>query len=976
MCIEFDDPISKGKGYACVDGSYTDLINPFDELNSQVSGYFFVTNVGYNNLLYFPEKASSIKVTTDLIYQRDISQKLNEKIYFHNNTRKKFSSNYIDDIGDSLYEEVFVNGKNLSGQIFYINGEEYKYSIFPVIFGNLKGKKEHVMSLIYVYKEETYLQKLDNYLISISIKVILELIMFIVFGCSLLYIIYLTLNALAKYIVIPIKNLNYMLKGINIGGKKRLEFLDYLRKKQDDNIEELINYFLYENNKNIEESRLDFINDYKNNNQDYDNLINKESTKEKDPSKNNNNKIKKYCDFDKKYDEESDYIEKEYNFYDFDEQLLQYHSLEIENLIKSLMDLKTAMNLTSSDGEKEQIINYSQSEQIFRQFKNNEGAIICHSNIGNLHSQLLKFDKAIYHLNLALQDTKLKKFLNQNLSDQLDEDDSLYFKIANTYNENKKNEKNNILIQKQINKSKNNFSQKLIGILINSRYPRLIYSYYMFFKNMQKLLKINNDSIKGQFMNTKFHTINYYHKIIIQFIYLSFAKSDLVKIGESILNYIEFLIKFKFKTSSSDKYFLKIHNRNKAEFKEKQNYKKKIFDKIINWFNLFDNYISYIKDNSSLIDSKSFVNYFSHNLISENFEYNLESQTAFMFKINIQKSIFLKGKFCLCCKNYNDALFYFITVAKKKSIVIDGLIKKRSLKHIYKLLIKMDKKCKKFGINNLIFNKGIIKLKRLSSKTINIKNKIEIKGKNSKIIFKKEFENIKGKIIEDINECNAKQEKDLIILIDFNIYNKKGEKIVNQNHKINLFIEETMLILNNYLSSSDRLSVFIHSKNYQIICPLMKVDQIDNDSFSKDLIYYKNKILNVVKEKEYNNNNLDFKEFNLGGNISSDHSQEESFEIYENEENNNDDYDKINGFVKSINYIINYSQMKEKINNEKYIIIFTDILNAPLIEDESIKDIFEKLSGSKFIILLLVGKKKNSKLQKDIINNNIEILKI
>ena len=640
------------------------------------------------------------------------------------------------------------------------------------------------------------------------------------------------------------------------------------------------------------------------------------------------------------------------------------------------MDLKTAMNLTSSDGEKEQIINYSQSEQIFRQFKNNEGAIICHSNIGNLHSQLLKFDKAIYHLNLALQDTKLKKFLNQNLSDQLDEDDSLYFKIANTYNENKKNEKNNILIQKQINKSKNNFSQKLIGVLINSRYPRLIYAYYMFFKNMQKLLKINNDSIKGQFMNTKFHTINYYHKIIIQFIYLSFTKNDLVKIGESILNYIEFLIKFKFKTSSSDKYFLKIHNRNKAEFKEKQNYKKKIFDKIINWFNLFDNYISYIKDNSSLIDSKSFVNYFSHNLISENFEYNLESQTAFMFKINIQKSIFLKGKFCLCCKNYNDALFYFISAAKKKSIVIDGLIKKRSLKHIYKLLIKMDKKYKKFGINNLTFNKGIIKLKRLSSKTINIKNKIEIKGKNSKIIFKKEFENIKGKIIEDINECNAKQEKDLIILIDFNIYNKKGEKIVNQNHKINLFIEETMLILNNYLSSSDRLSVFIHSKNYQIICPLMKVDQIDNDSFSKDLIYYKNKILNVVKEKEYNDNNLDFKEFNLGGNISSDHSQEESFEIYENEENNNDNYDKINGFVKSINYIINYSQMKEKINNEKYIIIFTDMLNVPLIEDESIKDIFEKLNGSKFIILLLVGKKKNSKLQKDIINNNIEILKI
>ena len=35
----------------------------------------------------------------------------------------------------------------------------------------------------------------------------------------------------------------------------------------------------------------------------------------------------------------------------------------------------------------------------------------------------------------------------------------------------------------------------------------------------------------------------------MQYIYLSFIKNDLVKIGESILDYIEFLLKFKFKTS-------------------------------------------------------------------------------------------------------------------------------------------------------------------------------------------------------------------------------------------------------------------------------------------------------------------------------------------------------------------------------------------------------------------------------------------
>ena len=60
---------------------------------------------------------------------------------------------------------------------------------------------------------------------------------------------------------------------------------------------------------------------------------------------------------------------------------------------------------------------------------------------------------------------------------------------------------------------------------------------------------------EGQFMNTYYHTIDFYHKIIIQYIYLSYVKNDMIKIGESILDYIEFLIKFKLKTSPEKKNF-------------------------------------------------------------------------------------------------------------------------------------------------------------------------------------------------------------------------------------------------------------------------------------------------------------------------------------------------------------------------------------------------------------------------------------
>ena len=466
-------------------------------------------------------------------------------------------------------------------------------------------------------------------------------------------------------------------------------------------IEEKKNNIMSDNNNiDINDSSFNISEDTIKKNIDGSNQLN--DSKNLELNENNENKenevIDIHKDFNKKYDEESLYIEREINFYDFDEALLRYRPFEIENIVKLLLDIKEALILTSSDQPIEQIIDYSYTEDVFRNFKNKEGKTICQSNIGNLQMQLMKFDKAIYHLAISLQDNGLKKFLGRSLSDELDESDSLLNRISNTYNKSKlKNEKNNILIMKQQSNKNDIFSQKIIGILINTRYSRLIYAYYKFFKGIQKLHKINHghEIQEGQFMNTYYHTIDFYHKIIIQYIYLSYVKNDLIKIGESILDYIEFLIKFKLKTSSGKNNFLKIQNNERQEYKEKQKLKKKIFNKIINWFNLFDDYITYVKDNTSIGDDKNIVNDFSHTINSvENRELNSSSQSVFLFKINIQRSEFLKAKMALCCKNYNDALFYFIRSAKKNSLVIDGLIKKRSLKHIFKIMQKLKKSMK------------------------------------------------------------------------------------------------------------------------------------------------------------------------------------------------------------------------------------------------------------------------------------------
>ena len=69
--------------------------------------------------------------------------------------------------------------------------------------------------------------------------------------------------------------------------------------------------------------------------------------------------------------------------------------------------------------------------------------------------------------------------------------------------------------------------------------------------------------------------------------------------------------------------------------------------------------------------------------------------------------------------------------------------------------------------------------------------------------------------------------------------------------------------------------------------------------------------------------------------------------------------------------------MKESIKNEKYIILFTDLLNIKSIEEEKIEKILEGLISDKEAILLLVGKNKeiiNIKNEKDNFIENEQII--
>ena len=220
---------------------------------------------------------------------------------------------------------------------------------------------------------------------------------------------------------------------------------------------------------------------------------------------------------------------------------------------------------------------------------------------------------------------------------------------------------------------------------------------------------------------------------------------------------------------------------------------------------------------------------------------------------------------------------------------------------------------------------------------------------------------IKKGLLKEIEECNSKETKDIIIIIDFNTYSNQ-EQNNNNSEKIDSFIEQTIIILDNYLSRNDRLGVFIHKNQYQIICPLQTKYNIDLDNFSKDLINNKKRIFNEIKEDEEINsndndeNNLekDKLEINFGIQKFSRAESQDSFQSEDGQIKINDNI--VKSLVDTINYSQKYLKIKEGLQHEKYIILFTDIFNVYKMNDQQIISNLNKINEEKDITFLLVGK--------------------
>ena len=84
----------------------------------------------------------------------------------------------------------------------------------------------------------------------------------------------------------------------------------------------------------------------------------------------------------------------------------------------------------------------------------------------------------------------------------------------------------------------------------------------------------------------------------------------------------------------------------------------------------------------------------------------------------------------------------------------------------------------------------------------------------------------------------------------------------------------------------------------------------------------------------------------------------------------------IEGLISSINYLENYLCKQRNEDEEKFIILFTDLFSIYKISGEIIKKNFEMINENKEIILLFVGKENNGRDDKgedeDILENIIK----
>ena len=283
--------------------------------------------------------------------------------------------------------------------------------------------------------------------------------------------------------------------------------------------------------------------------------------------------------------------------------------------------------------------------------------------------------------------------------------------------------------------------------------------------------------------------------------------------AESILEYNEFLIKYKLKVSSSN------NNNDLVTISEDIKHEKLIiFDLIVKNFEEFDKKLENLKASNSAEYFKNYLEILKNNK-KENFDLIIETQSMIL----CQRCNYLKGKFSRYCGHNVKALDFFFK-SRETQIICDASIIKKSINQIIKIMREINDEIEN-NIQQLEYLNKTDKNEMRSSRSNQTRAKIDQNKKISDTIIKY-IENME----KEVDQFNLSQPKDLIVLIDFSetMSSCEGKKIKNA-------IKTSQNILDNYITQEDKFGLFLYTKSLNPIVSLTNKN-MKTYNYIKDLM--------------------------------------------------------------------------------------------------------------------------------------------
>ena len=749
----------------CINVRYQIILNALELINHKIYGYFFITRVFNQRAFYYPKSNSNINNTQTYYFDNfNVEEfQLNDEYYLDElNEYINNRNSFINSNDDNQISGLFEINNEFKGE-FNKNNKKYYYFVFPLL-NHLSDTVVNLLNIVFIYADETT-ENIINNILNKLINTETLLFIFIVFVIQAIVVMILMnhlIRAIALNIVLPMKNIKKIFEKFNnenegidheeqhlilknniLPNNSRnlgtFEDKNKNRIKHHSSIRNIYGLKKRENSKNLNQRKVSNKNSIKNKNSISQNISFKEQIDDNDDFLNN------YKDKGSDSEDEENYI--------------NIKSKDIQDLFCKMINVKNSLDTLYSEDQNniKKLPDILFASEIFDEIKNENAKNICLSNIANIFLKLKKYDIAIMHLIESE-----KSLLENEKSNEIKPKETNLLNNNNILKNNKKIKQKtsnlfhrlSITNDQKINKE--DIEQKItekFKVLIESRYPKIIYCYKKFFKNLKKAKKMNltPELAKNKLNDYEFyiskniHMLDNFKEYIEKYVELCQIEGNYLnsnnRYAQALLEKIEFIIKYE------------ISENNLNDIEEQMDLLHELFTKVK----------KLIKGNKEIIKPKNILKF----LLKEEFTNELDEIPN---SILLQRLRFYKGKLALKCGHYMVAIKKFQKVFMKSSEKITDI----------KISFKSYKK--------------LIKIAELMKENCNYNNK-------------KNEENLLNQYIIDKKRELQKfvsTERNFIILISTNAGN------------IDFFInslENTSYIIDNYIKDTDRYSIAFASSD-------------------------------------------------------------------------------------------------------------------------------------------------------------------